>query len=221
MFKRSILALAALAALSSHAFAADVSFPVKAPLLPVSTCVAGACSGFYAGFGVLGDGSNVDIVANGVNGSVFSTGGVLKVQGGYQFWNGSWFAALDASLGYEYTSKVSAGLPIVAGVGGSRIVGTELVKLGYNFLPGTANAITPPSQSPVPLMVPANLLASSTPYFTFGGLQRRGKNEWVSGVGVQTVIAAGWSTDLKYLHAPSQQGEPATSIVMIELNRHF
>lgn len=220
MFKRSILALA-FAALSSHALAADIRFPVKSPLLPAPSCVPGSCSGFYAGFGILGDGSNVDVVANGINGSVFSTGGVLKVQGGYQFWNGSWFAALDASVGYEYTTKVSANLPTIAGNGGSKIVATELVKLGYNFLPGTANALTPPSQSPAPLMVPANLLASSTPYFTVGGLQRRGKNEWVSGVGVQTVIAAGWSSDLKYLHAPSQQGEPATSIVMFELNRHF
>lgn len=220
MFKRYIIALA-FAALSSHAFAADVPFPVKSPLLKVSSCVPGSCSGFYAGFGILGDGSNVDIVANGINGSVFSMGGVLKVQGGYQFWNGSWFAALDASVGYEYTTKASSNLPTIAGNGGSKLVATELVKLGYNFFPSTAAALTPASQSPVPLTVPANLLASSTPYVTMGGMQRRGKNEWVSGVGVQTVIAAGWSSDVKYLHAPSQQGEPATSIVMFELNRHF
>lgn len=219
MFKRSFLALACAAALCSPAFAADVPFPVKSPL-KVTNCAPGACSGWYVGFGILGDGSNVDIVANGVNGSVFSTGGVLKVQGGYQFWNGSWFAALDASVGYEYTTSVSANAPVV-GSAGSRVVGTELVKLGYNFFPSTASAITPPAQSPVPMTVPANLLASSTPYFTFGGMQRRGRNEWVSGVGVQTVIAAGWSTDLKYLHAPSQQGMPAASIVVFELNRHF
>lgn len=221
MFKKSILAMAALAALSSFASAADMRLPVKAPFLPANACMAGDCSGWYAGFGVLGDGSNVDIVANGINGSVFSTGGVLKIQGGYQFWKGSWFAALDASVGYEYTTNVSANLPVVTGRGGSKIVGTELVKLGYNFFPGGGSVFANPSQSASPIVVPANLLASSTPYFTFGGLQRRGKNEWVSGVGVQTVISAGWSTDLKYLHAPSQQGEPATSIVMLELNRHF
>lgn len=217
--KRYFLALAAFAALSSHAFAADIPWPVKAPLKAPS-CIAGACSGWYAGFGIMGDGSNVDVVANGINGSVFSTGGVLKVQGGYQFWNGSWFAALDASVGYEYTTNVSPNLPVSNPLT-SRIVATELVKLGYNFFPSAAAAVTVPAQSPVPLTVPANLLASSTPYVTFGGMQRRGKNEWVSGVGVQTVIAAGWSTDVKYLHAPSQQGEPATSIVMFELNRHF
>lgn len=218
MFKRSFLALATVAALSSHAFAADVPLPVKSPLKV--SCVPGNCSGWYAGVGLLGDGSNVDVVANGVSGSVFSTGGALKVQGGYQLWNGSWFAAFDASVGYEYTTNVSAGAPVV-GAGGSRFIGTELLKLGYNFFPSTAAAITPPSQSPVPLTVPANLLASSTPYLTFGGMQRRGRNEWVSGVGVQTVIASGWSTDVKYLHAPSQDGEPAASIVMFEINRHF
>ena len=166
--KRSLLALAALAALSTHAFAADVPLPVKSPLKAV--CVAGACSGWYVGFGILGDGSNVDVVANGVNGSVFSTGGVLKVQGGYQFWSGSWFAALDASVGYEYTTNVSANLPVTAGSQGSRVVGTELVKLWYNFFPSGVASFTSPSQSPVALTVPANLLASSTPYVTFGGM---------------------------------------------------
>lgn len=220
MFKRSLFALATAALLSSHAFAADVPLPVKSPVLKVSSCVPGACSGWYAGFGLLGDGSNVDVVANGVNGSVFSMGGALKVQGGYQLWNGSWFAAFDVGAGYEYTTNTSAIAPVTGGRG-SRFVATELVKLGYNFFPSAEAAITPASQSPVPLTVPANLLAASTPYLTFGGMQRRGKNEWVSGVGVQTVISAGWSTDVKYLHAPSQQGEAATSIVMFEVNRHF
>lgn len=217
--KRFFFALAAMAALSSYALAADVPLPVKSPLLK-AVCAPGNCSGWYAGFGVLGDGSNVDVVANGVNGSVFSTGGALKIQGGYQFWNGSWFAALDGAVGYEYTTNVSAGAPVV-GSGGSRFIGTELVKLGYNFFPSNLQGSTSPSQAPTPISVPANLLASSTPYVTFGGMQRRGRSEWVSGVGVQTVIAAGWSTDVKYLHAPSQQGEPAASIVMFEVNRHF
>lgn len=73
----------------------------------------------------------------------------------------------------------------------------------------------------MPLSVPANLLASSTPYLTFGGMQRKGNNQWVNGAGIQTIIAAGWSTDVKYLYAPAQNGETATNIVMFELNKHF
>jgi hypothetical protein len=219
--KRFILFGLAFAALMLPAAAADL--PRKAPdIIPVSwgNCTPQHCSGWYAGFGVLGDGSNADVVGNGINGSVFSEGGALKLQGGYQLWNGAWFAAIDASVGYEFTTRSSAGLPVANG-GGSRFIATELVKLGYNFFPSMQVATTASGQSPIPLTVPANLLASSTPYLTFGGMQRRGISEWVNGVGVQTVIAAGWSTDAKYLYAPAQQNVPATSIVMFELNKHF
>ena len=219
MFKRIALAAACLAALAcAPAKAADLSgMPVKA--LAASACAPGACSGWYAGFGILGDGSNADVIGNGINGSVFSTGGALKLQGGYQLWNGPWFAAIEGGVGYEFTTNSSAN--VVINNRGSRFIGTELVKLGYNFFPSTQSAVVSPSQSPVPLIVPANLMAATTPYLTFGGLQRRGISEWVNGVGVQTIIAAGWSTDVKYLYAPSQQGIPATSIVMFDLNRHF
>lgn len=204
---------------ATRSYAAD-NLPVKLPSLVSATpCTPQSCSGWYAGFGILGDGSNADIIGNGINGSVFSTGAALKVQGGYQLWNGAWFAAIDASVGYEFTTNASAGA--VNPSGGNKFVGTELVKLGYNFFPSVASATTAPSQSPLPLTVPANLLASSTPYLTFGGLQRRGISEWVNGVGIETVIAAGWSSDVRYLYAPSQQGVAATSIVMFEVNKHF
>lgn len=219
MFKRFAFA-AVLACMASAAFAAD-TFPAKAvPFASTSPCVPMSCSGWYAGFGILGDGSNADIVGNGINGSVFSSGGAIKLQAGYQLWNGAFFAAIEGGVGYEFTTNSSAGLPI-AEKSGSKFIGTELVKLGYNFFPQAASAVTTPSQSPIPLVVPANLLASTTPYFVFGGMQRRGISEWVNGAGMQTVIAAGWSTDLKYLYAPSQQGVPATSVVMFELNKHF
>ena len=224
MFKRSIILGAAFAAFAMPALAADLAVKAQPRIVgafdaPASGCVPQSCSGWYAGFGILGDGSNADVIGNGINGSVFSTGGAIKVQGGYQLWNGQWFAAIDGSVGYEFTTNASAGA--VFNGGGSRFIGTELVKLGYNFFPSTAAAVPVNGQSPVPITVPANLLASSTPYLTFGGMQRRGLNQWVNGAGIQTVVAAGWSTDVKYLYAPSQNGEAAASIVMFELNKHF
>lgn len=226
MFKRSIVlgaALAVLAPLTAHA--ADM-YTKAAPRIigtfdaPISGCVPQSCSGWYAGFGILGDGSNEDVNGGIGDGRVFSTGGALKLQGGYQLWNGQWFAAVEAGIGYEFTTNASQGAIVDRG-GGSRFIGMELVKLGYNFFPSTAAASPTPGQSPAAITVPANLLASSTPYLTMGGMQRRGVNEWVTGVGIQTVIASGWATDVKYLHAPAQQGQPATSVVMFELNKHF
>jgi len=171
-FKRSFI----LAAVTVHslfaasAFAAD-SLPVKAlPSLPAAVCAPGSCSGWYVGFGLVGNGTNADIIGNGINGSVFAAGGAMKVQGGYQFWNGAFFAAAEVGVGYEFTTPASAAL---APSQGSRFVGTELVKLGYNFFPSTAAAVSLPSQSPVPLTVPANLLANTTPYLAFGGVQRK------------------------------------------------
>lgn len=224
MFKRSIIiaALAVLAPLTAHA--ADMTVKSRQNVIgtfdaPASGCVPQNCSGWYAGFGILGDGSNQEVQGGGLDGRVFSTSGALKLQAGYQLWNGQWFAAVEAGIGYEFTTNSSG--PAVIERPGSRFIGTELVKLGYNFFPSTAAATPVPGQSSAPIVVPANLLASSTPYLTMGGMQYRGVSGWVSGVGVQTIIASGWATDLKYLHAPAQQGQPATSVVMFELNKHF
>jgi opacity protein-like surface antigen len=218
---KKILLAAAAVLLSFPALASDLTGPaaINKAMTSATPCTPQSCSGWYAGFGVLGDGSNADIVGNGINGSVFSTGGAIKGQGGYQFWSGSLFAALDLSAGYEFTTNVN-NVPVVNN-GGSKFIGLETVKLGYNFFPSTQTAMVTPSQSPIPLIVPANLLASTTPYFRFGGMQRRGISEWVNGAGLQTVIAAGWTSDVSYLYAPAQQGVPATSVVMFEINKHF
>lgn len=220
-FKRSLILSAFGLLAATAALASDLSLPVKAiPFTSATLCTPSSCSGWYAGFGILGDGSNADIVGSGINGSVFSSGGAIKVQGGYQLWNGAYFAAIEGGAGYEFTTNASAGVPVVE-KGGSKFIGTELVKLGYNFFPQAGAAVTTPSQSPVPMTTAASLLAASTPYFVFGGMQRRGVSEWVNGAGVQMIVAAGWSTDVKYLYAPAQQNVPATSVVMFELNKHF
>ncbi len=211
--------IVALSLIASPAFAADLSLKAV-PLPTAAPCSAGSCSGWYAGFGVLGDGTNVDIVGNGINGSVFSAGGAIQLHGGYQLWNGSWFAAIEGGAGYEFTRASANGLNIVNN-GGSKFIGTELVKLGYNFFPSTQAAVVVPSQSPIPLISPANFFAATTPYMVFGGMQRRGKSLWVNGAGAETVIAAGWTSSVQYLYAPSQNGDPATNIVMLGLNKHF
>jgi opacity protein-like surface antigen len=202
------------------AYAADLPVKSRAAASPAISCVAANCSGWYGGFGFMGNGTNADIVGSGLNGSVFAAGGALKVNGGYQLWNGNWFAAIEGAIGYEFTTTSSKGLPIANG-GGSKFIGQELIKLGYNFFPSTAVASTIPSQSPVPLLTPANLLAASTPYLVGGGIQRRGASVWANGVGVETVIASGWSASADYLYAPAQQGLDATSIVQLTINKHF
>lgn len=219
--KRIYLGLA-LTALLSPALAADLPpFPTKAAV--VAPCLAGSCSGWYGGFGFAGSGSNLDIVAGGLNNSVFAAGGIVKVQGGYQLWNGSWFAAIDVSLGGEFTTTANGSLPVVPNERGrSKLFGSEMIRLGYNFFPSPASAPVTPSQSPISgLIVPANLLAASTPFLQCGGVQRRGTSVGACGAGFETVIASSWTSTISYTNSPSQQGLPADNLVMIEINKHF
>lgn len=212
---KSKILILAFALFASGAYAADL--PVKAPAFVATPCVPGNCSGWYANFGIMGDGTNANIIGGGLDNSIFQTGGAVLVGGGYQLWNAAWFAAIEINGGYEFSQNNGA----LIQQGGSKFVGQELIKLGYNFFPSSQTASTTPAQSPVPLIAPANLLAATTPYLAFGGMQRRGVNEWVNGAGVETVISAGWSSQVEYLYAPSQMGQPATQVVSLKLMKHF
>jgi hypothetical protein len=217
--KRYLVA-AFLAMISAPSLAADLS--VKAPSAAYTGCVPQNCSGWYGGFGFAGAGSNIDIIGGGLNQSVFSAGGIVKAQGGYQLWYGNWFAALDLSIGGEFTTTNSASVNIVPNERGrSKLFGSEMIKLGYNFFPSSQSAQVLPAQSPTALLVPANLFAASTPYIKCGGEQRRGISAGACGAGFQTVIAQGWTSDVSYLNSPSQNGLPADNLVMIEVNKHF
>jgi hypothetical protein len=219
-----VLALASVLALEAvPSQAGDLANPapgitaINKALTSSTPCVPGSCSGWFAGFGLLGDGTNADIIGSGINNSLFQSGGAIMASGGYQFWNAAWFAAIKLAAGYEFNSNNASTMT----QGGSKFVGEELIHLGYNFFPNGPPALTVPGQSPTALTVPASLLASTTPFVSFGGLQRRGISEWVNGAGLQTVIASGWSSEVEYLYAPSQQGVPATNIVSLSLVKHF
>lgn len=216
------LLLAAVAALISlPALAADLPAQITKAPYASTICVPGNCSGWYAGFGLIGNGTNADIIGNGINGSVFAAGGAVELHGGYQLWNGAFFAAVEGVVGYEFNNAIGAKVPVVNNSFGNSVTGMELVKLGYNFFPSTQAAVTTPSQSPIPLTVPANLLAATTPYLVFGGLQRHGVSEWTNGAGLTTVVASGWSSFAEYLYTPAQQGQNADQIVRLGLNKHF
>lgn len=213
--KKTLLLCTAACIMSGSAFAADMA--VKAAPTYVASCQSSqSCSGWYVDFGILGDGTNADIINGGLSNSLASNGAAIMLGGGYQYWAGSVLAGVQLNGGYEFANATS-GLPQV----GSKFVGTELIQLGYNFFPNAQISATTPSQSPITLPVPANLLATTTPYFNFGGMQRRGISEGVTGAGLQTVFAAGWSSAVDYLYAPSQQGQPATQVVSLKVLKHF
>jgi hypothetical protein len=205
---------------TSASFAGDVNPPAlsvinKALNAPSGCQAAGDCSGFYATFGI-GAQSNAgtpNLIATGLNGA-FSDGLDVFVGVGYQLWKGQWLAGIAVTGGYEFTNT---------GVkrAGGNFVGTEFVKLGYNFFPSAATASPAPSQNPFLNLVSANFLANSTPALIFGGDQRFGRSVAAFGAEIDTVISAGWSSYAQLYNSPSQQGLPSDTTFRIGLQRHF
>jgi hypothetical protein len=201
---RILKILAALAALvgSVPAMAADQNLPKAVPLKAayVPICTVAQCTGFYIGGHVEGEGSNADIIGSGINGSIFAGGAGLGVHGGYQLWNGNFFAAGEVGGTYD--------------VGGNSFVGTVaavkpwsveyLGKFGIG-LNGIFNSGTvAPSQGPVAIFQNLNA-AMISPYGIVGGRTRNFGTGLVSGAGVCYTLGAGWGACAEYLHVNYNQ----------------
>ena len=77
------------------------------------------------------------------------------------------------------------------------------------------------AQNPFVGLVPANLLANSTPALLFGGAYGHGVEKAAVGMEIDTVIAAGWSTAFQYYNAPSVKGQADENVFRIMVQRHF
>jgi hypothetical protein len=202
---------------SQTALAADLAAQtVKAPAIVPAACPsAGACSGWFASFGIgaQSNSGSPNILAGGVN-SAFSDGLDIFAGGGYQLWSGQWLAGIELTGGYEFTNGGTK-------PAGGNFVGTEFVKLGYNFLATSAAAPPTSAQNPFLGLVPANFLANSTPSIIMGGVQRHGLSVAAVGAEIDTVIAAGWSSYAQLYNSPSQQGLPDDTTLRIGLQKHF
>ncbi len=210
--KKLLLSAFLLSAFVVPVLAADLPVKTVAPYVAPSNCLSAAnCSDWYFDFGLLNE--NANFINSGLGGATNDFGVILG--GGYQLWQGPVLAGLQLNGGYEFANQGVS-------VPGSHFLGTALVQLGYNFFPSAQSATTAPSQSGIPgLVVPANLLAASTPYINAGGCLRHGIVQGCAGVGVQTVIAANWSTAFDYVNMPSQKGQPDHQVFMLKVLKHF
>jgi hypothetical protein len=99
-----------LAALAVPAQAADMPIavpPAKAAYKTPTPCTLTACSGFYVGGGLIGVGSNMDVLGGGIANSVFAGGGATALDAGYRFWNGAYVFVIEGVGGYEIVWPVS------------------------------------------------------------------------------------------------------------------
>ncbi len=193
--------------MNGPAYAADLTLPKKS-IIATTPCLPTSCSGWYVGAGLTGIGSNADIVGQGISNSVFAAGSIMSITGGYQYWNGQWFAAADASIGYELQKVPNTG-------SGNHLVGIELIKVG-----GKLSNLFGSGQAPV--AVPANLSdALISPYITTGAMQRGGKSFSVSGAGAEFTLSQNFVLDLHYIYAPATDALPPQNFVGASLLRKF
>ena len=199
-------------------YAAD-NLAVKAPAVAAPVCTLQGCSGWYAGMGLTGIGTNANIIGNGIGGSIFAAGGEIDVHGGYQFWNGTYFAAAEVGIGNVFQPNQS-----LSTLGKTSITGYEIVKLGYG-LQGLFNVSTAPaagSQAPTAINIPASLAQSLiSPYILMGAQQRAGISQWINGAGAEFLLASQWNADLRYTYASPTGGLPSDNKVTLGLNYHF
>jgi outer membrane immunogenic protein len=213
--KRHLLAGMALLALAAPAYAADLPPPIlKAPVSSALQCTVAACNGPFVGVTVIGTISNLDIIGQGVSGSFLAGGGDIGINAGWQWWNGSYFAAAEVVGAYAMANPNS---PIGPG-NSKRFEGGALIELGGGlsaFFP-TPGPTPAPSQGPVSLGSFNAILAGhlASPYVALGPwFSTTGKEGAATGVGAKFVLAPGITADLKYLFIKykSDQINPMTN----------
>jgi opacity protein-like surface antigen len=187
--KLALIALTTFTPLAASAV--DVApLPGKAPRAVV--CDITRCSGFYLYGGLGGAGSNVDILGSGIQGSVFANGMEMIGGGGYQLWNGQFFAALEVGGGYLVPASQAVSP-------GSRFQGEQLFKGGYGLQNFFNSGSPAPSQGPVAIIQTIQS-ALVSPYFIVGARERSFGSGFVSGAGAQYTLGNGWTAAAEYLH---------------------
>ena len=199
-----LLASVALIALVLPAAAADMAAKAP-PLAPVPyLCTTNQCTTLFGGISLLGQGSNIDIIGQGISNSVFANGGMAAGTLGGQYWNNGIFLGVENIAGWSFGAPSS-----VNGVGVTQTGGLDVFwfeaggSLGDLFGSGAA---------PVTIN---NALASDLISFYFGtgpaqpfGNSSLGtKSFWTSGAGARYLLPNASRPillDFKYIYGNNQ-----------------
>lgn len=217
----------ALMILSPHsARAADAAKPVpKLALAAFTPCTPIACTGWYGGFNIAGISTNVNVLAGGINGSVAAGGQNIGIQGGYQFWNGTFFFGPEVAIDYTYGGTSGP----VAGQSSPHYLAEEVIKLGTPFSTFFGSAPAPANTTGLSSILTANTIA---PYIFFGAAQSGwGTTGMVGGAGVTFAIdQQHWFVDARYenyqfpsgaSNCATGQSCPSINVVKVGLDYKF
>jgi opacity protein-like surface antigen len=179
---RKLLLITALVALAAPAHAADMALKVQPRAVAVKVpCTVFSCvNKFYVGGGMAGNGTNANILGNGIDGSVFAGGGIPFVDVGWMTWNGTFMLGAEVGAGYQIN------------VAGGTINGQSVNEQGYMAyqefqLGGSLSGIINPG--PAPVTSPTGLTADiMTPYISFGAEEHSFATGWRTGAGIKFVL---------------------------------
>lgn len=191
--KRIIVAAIA-AFLSSSALAADISTkaPTSAAILTTAPCSAASCSGFFVGAEISGSGTGVNVLDLG---SLNAAGTFMGGNVGYQFYNGTYWLGVKASVDYQIGSTSSQLTP-----GLSNIFAFEGVEVGGNL--ATLFSIAP-------IVLPGPL-STAVPTILIGACQHGNLNGYCAGAAAHFFVPnSKFTIDVNYLNA--QYGPTAVS----------
>jgi opacity protein-like surface antigen len=187
-------AIASLAALALPA-KAQTSMPTKASVTSANSnpCTPTTCIGLYLGGGLDGNGTNADIIANGINNSVFGGGMIPKIDLGYQYASGNWFFAGEADFGYQLGTTST-----VNGVGANQNgpLFMQIFKVGGNLnsLLGIQNPINIPASIASVVISPYAFVGPAEHFF--GGSSM--VTGTASGAGITFDLTKNWFGDIRY-----------------------
>jgi hypothetical protein len=202
--RKLLMAATALIALSVPSFAADMA--VKAvPLAPQPVlCTTNQCSVLFGGINLLGQGSNIDIIGQGVSNSIFANGGMVGGTVGGQYWNSGIFLGVENMAGWSFGSPASVNGTGVTQQGGLDVLWFEAGgSLGDLFGSGAA-PVTINSALASDLI---SLYFGTGPAQPFGNSSLGTKSFWTSGAGARYLLPNASRPiliDFKYIYGNNQ-----------------
>jgi opacity protein-like surface antigen len=185
---RKLFLAAATALFTTSAFAADLPIPMKYGATLGSPCTVSplSCTGFYGGAWLGGVATSIDVLGSGISNSLFASGAVPGINGGWQYATGTYYFALEVGVGDQFSTTAQ-----VNGSGGNQngVLGYQEIQAGLSL----AGLIGP--QTPVPTNFPFPVIA---PYVSIGVAERSWGDGTVAGAGVKYDLTPHIMLDVKY-----------------------
>lgn len=187
----SLIALLALTGAAGAQTAAPAPAPkpkpqpavfLKAPAPPAKVpCTVTLCQNkWYIGGGMAGNGTNANIIGNGISGSVFAGGGIPFADAGWMTWNGVFLLGAEVGAGYQLN------------IAGGTLNGQNVNEQGYmayqEFQVGGSLSTIFGNNSP-PVVPPTGLTADiMAPYIAMGIEEHTFGTGWRTGAGIKFVL---------------------------------